>query len=42
MRAVASFDLTVNGHIRHLTIDPRTTLLDALREHLGFTGVRTG
>jgi xanthine dehydrogenase YagT iron-sulfur-binding subunit len=41
-RAVASFDLTVNGHVRHLTIDPRTTLLDALREHLGFTGAKKG
>jgi xanthine dehydrogenase YagT iron-sulfur-binding subunit len=41
-RAAASFDLTVNGRIRHLTIDPRTTLLDALREHLGLTGAKKG
>jgi xanthine dehydrogenase YagT iron-sulfur-binding subunit len=41
-RATASFDLTVNGRIRHLTVDPRTTLLDALREHLGLTGAKKG
>jgi xanthine dehydrogenase YagT iron-sulfur-binding subunit len=34
--------VTVNG-IRHaLTLDPRTTLLDALREHLGLTGSKKG
>jgi xanthine dehydrogenase YagT iron-sulfur-binding subunit len=41
-RAVVSFNLTVNGRIRHLTVDPRTTLLDALREHLGLTGAKKG
>jgi len=41
-QSAASFDLTVNGHTRHLTIDPRTTLLDALREHLGLTGAKKG
>jgi len=41
-RAVASFDLTVNGQPRRLTVDPRTTLLDALREHLGLTGAKKG
>jgi xanthine dehydrogenase YagT iron-sulfur-binding subunit len=41
-RAAASLDLTVNGRIRHLTVDPRTTLLDALREHLGLTGAKKG
>jgi xanthine dehydrogenase YagT iron-sulfur-binding subunit len=25
-----------------LTVDPRTTLLDALREHLGLTGAKKG
>jgi xanthine dehydrogenase YagT iron-sulfur-binding subunit len=35
-------DLTVNGQIRHLTIDPRMTLLDALRERLGLTGTKKG
>jgi xanthine dehydrogenase YagT iron-sulfur-binding subunit len=38
----AIFDLTVNNQVRHLVIDPRTTLLDALREHLGLTGAKKG
>jgi len=41
-RRTASFDLTINERIRHLTVDPRTTLLDALREHLGLTGAKKG
>jgi xanthine dehydrogenase YagT iron-sulfur-binding subunit len=36
------FDITVNNQVRHLMIDPRTTLLDALREHLGLTGCKKG
>ena len=34
--------LRVNGHDRQLTLDPRTTLLDALREHLALTGSKKG
>lgn len=34
--------LQVNGASRQLTIDTRTTLLDALREHLGLTGPKKG
>ena len=34
--------LTVNGHAHALTLDPRTTLLDALREHLHLTGTKKG
>jgi len=34
--------LTVNGHDHSLAVDPRTTLLDALREHLGLTGTKVG
>ena len=34
--------LTVNGAEQALTLDTRTTLLDALREHLGFTGTKKG
>jgi xanthine dehydrogenase YagT iron-sulfur-binding subunit len=34
--------LTVNGQPHELTLDPRTTLLDALREHLGLTGSKKG
>jgi xanthine dehydrogenase YagT iron-sulfur-binding subunit len=30
--------LEVNGHVHDLSLDVRTTLLDALREHLGLTG----
>jgi xanthine dehydrogenase YagT iron-sulfur-binding subunit len=35
-------DLQVNGLLHHLTLDPRTTLLDALREHLALTGSKKG
>src|SRR5258707_13008277 len=35
-------DLRINGHPHSLTLDPRTTLLDALREHLALTGSKTG
>jgi xanthine dehydrogenase YagT iron-sulfur-binding subunit len=34
--------LRVNGTDRHLILDPRTTLLDALREHLHLTGSKKG
>ena len=34
--------LTVNGIGHQLTLDPRTTLLDALREHLDLTGTKKG
>jgi xanthine dehydrogenase YagT iron-sulfur-binding subunit len=34
--------ITVNGEARTLDIDPRTTLLDALREHLRLTGSKKG
>jgi xanthine dehydrogenase YagT iron-sulfur-binding subunit len=32
----------VNGRAQTLTLDPRTTLLDALREHLRLTGSKKG
>ncbi|WP_294392640.1 aldehyde dehydrogenase iron-sulfur subunit PaoA [uncultured Sphingomonas sp.] len=32
----------VNGERRELMLDPRTTLLDALREHLHLTGTKKG
>ncbi len=32
----------VNGQDQRLALDPRTTLLDALREHLGLMGVKKG
>lgn len=34
--------LTVNGRERRLDLDPRVTLLDALRERIGLTGVKKG
>ncbi len=34
--------LRVNGETRALTLDNRTSLLDALREHLGLTGSKKG
>jgi xanthine dehydrogenase YagT iron-sulfur-binding subunit len=34
--------ITVNGEARALDLDPRTTLLDALREHLRLTGSKKG
>ena len=34
--------LQVNGKSHHLSVDPRTTLLDALREHLALTGTKKG
>src|SRR6266478_847769 len=34
--------LTVNGREHELELDNRTTLLDALREHLDLTGAKKG
>nr|WP_240807368.1 (2Fe-2S)-binding protein [Actinomadura geliboluensis] len=34
--------LTVNGRERPVRIEPRVSLLDALREHLGLTGSKKG
>jgi xanthine dehydrogenase YagT iron-sulfur-binding subunit len=38
----AEIVLSVNGETRRLTLDVRTTLLDALREHLHLTGTKKG
>jgi xanthine dehydrogenase YagT iron-sulfur-binding subunit len=35
-------NVTVNGTRHALTLDPRTTVLDALREHLDLTGTKKG
>ncbi len=37
-----TFTLRVNGHDHTMALDVRTTLLDALREHLGLTGSKKG
>jgi xanthine dehydrogenase YagT iron-sulfur-binding subunit len=34
--------LQINGHPLPLRLDPRTTLLDALREHVAMTGTKKG
>ena len=38
----ANVRLTVNGQARDLALDPRTSLLDALRDHLGLAGTKKG
>ena len=35
-----SVRLTVNGQMREIAVEPRTTLLDALRDGLGLTGTK--
>ncbi|MPZ55449.1 MAG: 2Fe-2S iron-sulfur cluster binding domain-containing protein [Rhizobiales bacterium] len=35
-------ELTVNGAIHGVDVEPRTTLLDALRDNLGLTGAHAG
>src|SRR5689334_15853490 len=34
--------LDINGHTHTLSVEPRVTLLDALRDHLGLTGTKKG
>jgi len=41
-RAPLKVTLRVNGQDRQLALDARTTLLDALREHMGLTGSKKG
>ncbi len=41
-RAPVAMTLDVNGQTKQLNIDVRTTLLDALREHLSLTGSKKG
>jgi xanthine dehydrogenase YagT iron-sulfur-binding subunit len=40
--ALVTVELQVNGRPYALRLDPRTTLLDALREHLALTGSKKG
>jgi xanthine dehydrogenase YagT iron-sulfur-binding subunit len=37
-----SVTLVVNGEPRRIAVEPRVSLLDALREHLGLTGAKKG
>jgi xanthine dehydrogenase YagT iron-sulfur-binding subunit len=39
---MGSIELDVNGESRIVDIEPRVSLLDALREHLGLTGAKKG
>jgi xanthine dehydrogenase YagT iron-sulfur-binding subunit len=39
---VSQIAVTVNGQRRQLEVDPRTSLLDVLREHLHLTGTKKG
>lgn len=34
--------LKINGHLRRLAVEPRTTLIEALRDTLGLTGTKIG
>jgi len=34
--------LHINGQLHSLNLDPRTTLLDAVRDHAGLTGTKKG
>jgi xanthine dehydrogenase YagT iron-sulfur-binding subunit len=40
--SMSKVSFTVNGTVRELEVDTRTTLLDALREHLHLTGSKKG
>jgi xanthine dehydrogenase YagT iron-sulfur-binding subunit len=40
--SISEVSFNVNGTVRQLALDTRTTLLDALREHLHFTGSKKG
>jgi xanthine dehydrogenase YagT iron-sulfur-binding subunit len=40
--ALVDVTLIINGHPHRLQLDPRTTLLDALREHIAMTGTKKG
>jgi xanthine dehydrogenase YagT iron-sulfur-binding subunit len=41
-RAPCEVELTINGSPHRLSLDARTTLLDALRENMGLTGSKKG
>jgi xanthine dehydrogenase YagT iron-sulfur-binding subunit len=42
LRASVLLNLQINDRDHRLSVDVRTTLLDALREHLGLTGAKKG
>ncbi|WP_207540972.1 (2Fe-2S)-binding protein [Sabulicella rubraurantiaca] len=42
MTAPISVEITVNGTVRRAFVEPRTTLVDFLRDHLALTGTHVG
>jgi xanthine dehydrogenase YagT iron-sulfur-binding subunit len=42
MTNLTTIHLDINGREHELALEPRVTLLDALREHLGLTGTKKG
>lgn len=42
MTSQRQMTLNINGKDHAVTVEPRVTLLDALREHLGLTGTKKG
>ncbi|RZM00781.1 MAG: aldehyde dehydrogenase iron-sulfur subunit [Variovorax sp.] len=40
--SMSRISITVNGQVQQMELDTRTTLLDALREHLHLTGTKKG
>jgi xanthine dehydrogenase YagT iron-sulfur-binding subunit len=42
MAQLSAITLSVNDQVRRLEVDPRTSLLDALREHLHLSGTKKG
>src|SRR5207253_9388153 len=42
LRSLLTVMMAVNGRSVRMTLDPRVTLLDALREHLRLTGTKKG
>jgi xanthine dehydrogenase YagT iron-sulfur-binding subunit len=39
---LCEIDVTINGRQSHVSVDPRTSLLDLLRENLDLTGTKKG
>ena len=42
MTTQTTLQLMINGHARAVTVEPRVTLLDVLRDHVGLTGTKKG
>lgn len=42
MTAAVTVEITVNGMPRRALVEPRTTLVDFLRDHVGLTGTHVG